>query len=161
MLDEEVVAVVLAVLIVTAVFAVSQAMTAGRVVEPFSELGLLGPGKMIGGYPRVVVAGKPFLLHVYIGNHEGRTVWYRILIKLGNESTFVNSTVSAEAPVILWFDRVIPNNGTWIEPVKLTIPKPGKRLRIIVEMWTYDGGRDVFVYHGRWNQLWVNATAPP
>jgi hypothetical protein len=40
--DEEVLAVVAAIVIVASVFAVVQAINAGRVTEPFSELGLLG-----------------------------------------------------------------------------------------------------------------------
>ena len=52
----EVWAVILAIMIVASVFAVAQAITAGRVVEPFSELGLLGPKMKIGDYPTRAVS---------------------------------------------------------------------------------------------------------
>jgi len=62
-LDEEVLAVIAALVLVSSVFAL---------VEPFSELGLLGPDGKIGDYPREVEAGAPFSLNVYVGNHEGK-----------------------------------------------------------------------------------------
>jgi len=57
LLSEEVWAVVLAIIVVASVFAFSQAYLAGRVIEPFSELGVLGPHAKIADYPRRVVAG--------------------------------------------------------------------------------------------------------
>ena len=77
--DEEVLAVLTAIVIVVGVFAGVQALSTGRVIEPFSELGLLGPSGKIGDYPREVVAGMPILLNIYVGNHEGRTMYYKLL----------------------------------------------------------------------------------
>ncbi|MEM1986571.1 MAG: DUF1616 domain-containing protein [Nitrososphaeria archaeon] len=91
--DEEVLAVLAAIIIVASVFAVVQAINAGRVVEPFSELGLLGPYQKIGDYPREVVAGSQFLLHSYVGNHEGKTMFYRVLVKVGNRTSVINETM--------------------------------------------------------------------
>ncbi|MEM2622963.1 MAG: hypothetical protein QXI35_08890, partial [Candidatus Nezhaarchaeales archaeon] len=57
LLDEEVLAVLAAIIVVSATFAVAQALSIGVVREPFSELGLLGPAGLIGDYPRQVDAG--------------------------------------------------------------------------------------------------------
>lgn len=51
-LNEEVLAVLAAIVLVAAVLAGVQVLNAGRVVEPFSELGLLGPEGKIGSYPK-------------------------------------------------------------------------------------------------------------
>lgn len=160
MIDEEVKAVVLAIIVVAGIFAASQTMLAGRVVEPFSELGLLGPNKRIGDYPKEVVIGLPYRLHIYVGNHEGEVRYYRILIKLGNSTTFINETIPANAPVIYSFDHVLMDNRTLIQPYDMIINSTGINLRLLVELWSYDPAKGEFVYTGRWNQLWVNATGP-
>ncbi|MEM1550585.1 MAG: hypothetical protein QXR13_01460, partial [Candidatus Bathyarchaeia archaeon] len=76
--DDEVLAVVAAIVVVGFVFGFSQFILSGRVVEPFSALGLLGPNMKIGDYPREVVVGVPFKLYLYVHNFEGRSVYYRI-----------------------------------------------------------------------------------
>ena len=160
MIDDEVKAVVLAIIVVVGVFAASQTIYAGRVVEPFSELGLLGPNKKIGDYPKEVVVGLPYRLYIYVGNHEGEVKYYRVLIKLGDAETFINETTPADAPIIHSFDQVLMHNQTVIRPYDMVINSTGTNLRLLVELWSFDPERDEFVYTGRWNQLWLNATAP-
>ncbi|MCX8204976.1 MAG: DUF1616 domain-containing protein [Candidatus Nezhaarchaeota archaeon] len=161
MIDKEVGAVVAAVIVVVGVFATSQALLSGRVVEPFSELGLLGPGMKIGDYPREVVVGQPFRLFVYIGNREGKTMYYQVRVKLGDRASFINGTVPMEAPTLAKYERVLVHNQTVIYPVELAIDREGRGLRLVFELWAYDEQAGQFKYHGRWNQLWINATAPP
>lgn len=159
MIDEEVKAVVSAIIIVALVFAVSQMFLAERIVEPFSEIGLLGPKKKIGDYPREVIVGEPIKLYLYLGNHEGKVMYYVILVKLGNRSTFVNSTIPADAPVIDVYERILAHNETCLIPVILRINRTGINLRLIFEMWIYDENLEL-KYHGRWLQLWINVTKP-
>ncbi|MHA1582085.1 MAG: DUF1616 domain-containing protein, partial [Candidatus Baldrarchaeia archaeon] len=86
LVDEGVFAVVLAILVIVCVFAMSQMFYAGRVVEPFSQLAVLGPDKKLGGYPSEVRAGEKFKLYMYVGNQMGRVMYYIVYIKLGNRS---------------------------------------------------------------------------
>ena len=159
-LDEEVLAVVAAVAIVAVVFAVSQVLYAGRVVEPFSELGLLGPYGKIGDYPREVVAGLPFLLNVYIGNHEGKTMYYRVLVKVGDKSSIVNASTPLNVEPVMDIRAVLSHNSSLVIPVNVTLYEPAVNVRLVFEMWVFNETLGVFSYHGRWNQLWLNVTEP-
>ncbi|HRR54707.1 MAG TPA: hypothetical protein P5290_05120, partial [Candidatus Methanomethylicus sp.] len=76
MIDEEARAVTLAIIAIIGVAAVSQAIVAGRVVEPFSALGTLGPNMKIGDYPKTVLVNETFRLYFYIENQEGRAMFY-------------------------------------------------------------------------------------
>ena len=156
----EVWAVILAVIIVASVFAVAQAITAGRVVEPFSELGLLGPKKKIGDYPKTVLVGDKIKLYIYIGNHMGHPTWYIVYAKLGNKTTFVNSTTPANLPPI-WKYQILLNHNMYItKPVTLTMNKTGTNLKLIFELWYIDPETGKEKYY-TWTHLYLNVTAPP
>lgn len=159
--DEEVLAVLTAIVIVVAVFAGVQALSTGRVVEPFSELGLLGSSGKIGDYPREVIAGMPVLLNIYIGNHEGRTMYYRIFIKVGDKSSTINSSIPLSTEPLTDIRVILSHNSSRIIPVNVTLYEPTVNARLILEMWVYDEAAGGFRYHGRWNQLWINVTKSP
>lgn len=159
-IDEEVMAVILAVLVVAGAFACSQAFLANRAVEPFSELGILGPNMKIGDYPRELVAGEPFTLYLYVGNHEGRVMYYAILAKLGNKTTPINSSEPMDAPVLARYEVVLLNGRNWTRPITLSIGEPGVNYRLVFELWAYDEHIHNFKYTGRWCQLWLNVTRP-
>jgi uncharacterized membrane protein len=158
--DEEVLAVVTAVVVIASVFAIVQAFKVERVVEPFSELGLLGPNMMIGDYPKEVVVGNQFQLHVYVGNHEGKTMFYKILVKAGNSTSYINETTPLYAQPIKEIYAVLMHNTSKIIPLNLTLYHPADNLRLVFEMWVFNETSGGFAYHGRWNQLWVNVTGP-
>ncbi|MBC7129987.1 DUF1616 domain-containing protein [Candidatus Bathyarchaeota archaeon] len=159
-LNDEVLAVIAALIIVAGVFAGVQVFNAGRVVEPFSELGLLGPSGKIADYPKVVEAGQPFRLNVYLGNHEGRTMYYKVLVKLGDKNSTVNATTPLATTPILELRTVLPHNASQIIPLDIALENAGINLRLVFEMWTYNETEGAFTYHGRWNQLWLNVTEP-
>jgi len=160
-LNEEVLAVLAAIVIVASVIAGVQAFNAGRVVEPFSELGLLGPGRKIGDYPREVVAGLPFTLNIYVGNHEGKTAYYKVLVKVGDNSSLINESTPLSAEPITEVRAVLTHNSSQTIPVNITLYEPATRLRLVFEMWVFNETAGLFSYHGRWNQLWLNVTKPP
>ena len=159
LIDEEVMAVVLAVLVVVGGFSASQTLFAGRIVEPFSKLGVLGPERKIGGYPRKVAVGENFTLYLYVGNHEGRVMYYAVLVKLGDANMSVSDVEPMDAPVMVRFEVVLPHGGNWTRPVTLSIGEPGLNRRLVFELWAYDIGAQGFKYHSRWCQLWLNVTA--
>ncbi|MCD6235469.1 MAG: DUF1616 domain-containing protein [Thaumarchaeota archaeon] len=160
MIDDEVKAVVLAIIIVAGVFAVAQLATSGRVVEPFSALGLLGPEKKIGDYPKEVLANQTINLYLFVDNHEGRVMYYVIYAKLGNKSTVINENVSASAPILDTYEVILPHGENATIPVSIKIPKPYTNARLIFEMWVYDPENRSVSYYGRWVQLWLNVTSP-
>lgn len=158
--DEEVLAVLAAIMVVAAVFSVSQALYAGRVIEPFSELGLLGPAGKIGDYPREAVAGSPFQLNLYVGNHEGKAVYYRILVKVGDNSSIIDASTPLSSEPIIDRRVVLEHNSSKVIPINVTLYKPLVNTRLVFEMWVYDEETGTFKYHGRWNQLWINVKEP-
>ena len=159
MIDEEVQAVALAVIVVIGAFSISQAFLAGRVVEPFSELAILGPNQKIGDYPKNLTVGENFDLYLYIGNHEGEVMYYRIHIKLGNQSSIINEAVPLNNPSMAQYETILSNDQTWLEPITLHIDEPGINYRLVFELWIYEPDGGVFTYHGRYNQLWLNVTS--
>lgn len=158
--DEEVLAVILAIAVVTAVFAISQSLFASRVIEPFSELGLLGPSGKIGDYPRDVVAGSPLHLNIYIGNYEGRVIYYRVLVKLGGNSSTINASMPLDAEPLMDVRVILGHNSSRIIPINVTLYEIATNARLVFEMWIYNESANAFRYYGRWNQIWINVTRP-
>ena len=130
-------------------------------VEPFSELAVLGPNQKIGDYPKSLKAGENFTLYLYVGNHEGNVQYYRVYAKLGDRSSTINENVSLNAPSIAQYETVLTSNQTWVKPITLHIDKPGTNYRLVFELWNYRPDDGAFTYHGRWNQLWLNVTSLP
>ena len=126
--------------------------------ERFSELGILGADKMIGDYPRIVVANQSFLLYGLVGNHEGVTQNYQVMVKLGNETTEVSNTTFANVSLLATYWRALAKGETWLFPMNLTIANVGTNIRLIFELWSYNPSVSSFVYKGLWNQVWLNVT---
>jgi uncharacterized membrane protein len=156
--DEEVTAVVLALLLVVGVFAVAQPYFANRVVDAFSELAVLGSNGKIGDYPKSLVVGERFSLFIYVGNHEGCSVYYRVYVKLGERSSLISANVSLAVAPMAEYDVILQDNQTWLQPVALQIDSPGANYRLVFELWRYHPEERVFVYEGKWVQLWLNVT---
>ena len=154
----EVWAVITAIIIVGAVFALAQSLRAGRVVEPFSELGVLGPNMKIGDYPKTVVAGESFRLYLYIGNHMGKPMYYIILLKLGDRETPIDP---APLNPLKEMYIVLDDGENKTKPIDITLKEPGINKRLIFEMWIYNTTSRNITYHKRWCQLWINVTSPP
>lgn len=160
MIDEEVMAVVLAVIVVLGVFGVSQTIFAGRVMDPFSELAVLGPEKEIGNYPRTVVAGESFRLYIYVGNHEGHVIYYRVLVKLGDQASNVSDTQPLDASPLASYEFIIQHGGNRTRAVTLSLDTAGSNQRLVFELHAYSTKSGSFKYHGHWCQLWLNVTQP-
>lgn len=160
MRDDEVRAIVLIPILVIAAATAYQGFFPKRTGETFSELAILGPNMKLADYPRELRVNENFTLYLYVGNHEGEVAYYAILVKLGNRSSFINETFSMDAPVIAGYKRVMMDNETWIHPMNLSVNTTGVNLRLVFEMWIYSDTANGFSYHGRWNQLWLNVTAP-
>ena len=158
MIDEDLRTVVAGLLLVMAGFTLFQAFFSDRVVEPFSELGVLGPEMKIGDYPRELVVGEEFDLYLYLGNHMGSVEYYRVLVKLGSREVNVSDTEPYDAPVLTGYEAVLLDESNMTMPIMLSVPEPGLNRRLVFEMHRYSLEEDAFVYHERWNQLWLNVT---
>ncbi len=158
MIDEDLKTVAVGLLLVAAGFTVFQAFFADRVVEPFSELGILGPNMKIGDYPRELAVGEEFDLYLYVGNHMGSTQLYRVYVKLGSRDLNVSDTEAYGAPVLTSIDAALADEHNETIPISLSIPVSGVNLRLVFEMHRYDAELGGWEYHNRWNQLWLNVT---
>jgi hypothetical protein len=155
---EHVCAAVLAVTLIISAFTAYQFLLGGRVSEPFSELGVLGPGMKLTDYPKEVVAGEAVTLYVYVGNHMGKPMYYVVMVKLGDNETAVNP---APLEPSMKLERVLLHDENWTTPINIKLVKPGLNQRIIFELWMYNETSRQTQYHGRWCQVWVNVKPPP
>jgi len=160
MIDEQVTATLLAIIIIAGTLSISQSFLTERTSEPFSELAILGPNMKIADYPKELLAGERFSLYLYVGNHEGITTYYRVYVKVGNRSSVINENTTLNEAPMAQYDLVLQNNQTWIEHITLQFDKPGTNLRLVFELWTYNQEGKMFAYHKRWLQLWMNVTEP-
>jgi len=126
--------------------------------EPFSELGVLGPGQKIGGYPTSVAVGQTFTLYVYVGNHEGEANYYQVLVKEGNQATVISNSTSASLPPVLTDSLVLGDNSSTIFPVGLSMSTAGLDQRLIFELWMFNSTSSSFGYTGLFDQIWLNVT---
>ncbi len=157
-MDKETANVALASVALVAVFAAIQPILPAN-SEPYSELGVLGPSQTIGGYPTSVVAGHPFLLYGYIGNHEGAPSYYQFLVKFGNKTTQISNSAYAQTPVIFTYSHILDNNQSTTFPLSLTLRNQGTNVRVIFELWSFNVATSSYGYTGLWNQLWLNVTS--
>jgi uncharacterized membrane protein len=147
--DGEVLAVLAAVAVVGVALAASLLLrpAAG---EPFSAIGLLGPGGKIGGYPAEVQLGAPISLYIYVYNHMGTPMWFVVYVKVSNSTA--EPPLPGRPAVVM--QRLLLDNGTWIAPLSIALNSTGRQ-RIVAELWAvYPNG--TLAYTGRYVQLWVD-----
>lgn len=159
-MDKEVKIAALSLIALLAIIALMSPIISTYDTSGFSELAVLGPNQNLGGYPRQLVVGQPFLLYGYIENHEGNAEYYQFTVKLGNESTLVSNSTAADAPLIFTNSAVVLDNQSIDFPMLLSISHIGMNQRLIFELWTYNVHQSTFVYTGIWNEIWLNVTIP-
>jgi uncharacterized membrane protein len=156
-IDEKIQATIIIILIVYGMLVAAPILLGKRVVEPFSELGVLGPNMKLGDYPRNVETGKSVNLYLYIGNYEGGPRYYRIYVKLGDQFTNVSDTEAYPGEILFQYDRVLLDETNHTAPFKLALSEPGVNKRLVFELHKYQD--DEFKYFGLWTQIWMNVTA--
>ena len=157
-MDRETGVLALAVVTILAVFAAIYPILPAN-GENFSELGVLGPGKEIAGYPTSVTVGQQFTLYVYVGNHEGVAEYYQVLVKEGNQATAISNSTSANIPPVLTTPLVLGDNSSGIFPVSISMGTAGLNQRLIFELWMLNSTTTSFAYTGLWGQIWLNVSA--
>lgn len=143
--DEEVAAVFAAVIVVAVAFAVASQF---KPLEPFTALGLLGPGGKIGDYPTNVSKGEVVTLYIYVFNHMGHPVWFRVV------GRYVDSPEAAPSPSGFYVrEFFLGHNESAILPVRFVVNSSGV---FKAELWMYqpDG---TLIYTNRSVYIWIKA----
>ena len=159
-LDDEVLAVITAIVVVASVFAIAQILRPA-VAEPFTAIGLLNQDCKIGDYPDVAVEGENLTLCIFVDNHMGYPIYYRVIYKLGTNQTLpTNQTPSTEEPLMEW-EGILAHGENATFNVNVPVVGPAGRRALIFELWTYSPEHEAWVYTGRWVHLYVEVAEAP
>lgn len=159
-LDEKIQAVIMIALLALGILTAAPVILGDRVVEPFSELGILGPNMKLGDYPREILSGENIDLYLYLGNHEGTIIYYRVQAKLGDQSTNVSDTMPYQGEILSTYERVLDDENNCTIPISISLIETGINKRVVFELYEYKSEIREFEYEGNWVQLWVNVTEP-
>lgn len=157
-IDERITIGLVACILAFGVLTVAPVLLGKRVVEPFSELGILGPNMKLGDYPKEGITGEPFDLFLYLGNHEGSVQYYRVIIKQGDQSKNVTEDTPLDAPLVTIYEHSLIDKQNTTIPITLAPIRSGINQRIVFELYRYNPESRGFEYNGNWLQLWVNVT---
>ncbi len=164
LLDDEVLAVLLAIIVVGSVFSAAQLLRPS-VTEPFTAIGLLNENCKIGEYPSKVFRGENLTLCIYLYNHMGYPLLMQVRYKIGTNTTLPTNTTPSPMPTLLVYNKLLDNgeNITFHVEVPIAVNESyvGKRIALIFELWIYDIDRGEWVYDGRWVHLYVEVLEPP
>ena len=164
LLDEEVFAVLTAIIVVASVFSAAMIVRPSN-PEPFSAIGLLDQNCKIGDYPDFVLIGENLTLCIYISNHMGKPMAFMVKYKFGTPQTLPTNTTPSPAPTQREYIVVLDNNESTL--FKREIPVPynpqlvGQNATIIFELWQYNTTSNQWNYTGKWVHLHVKVRAPP
>jgi uncharacterized membrane protein len=159
-LDEKIQTVIMIALLALGILTAAPVILGDRVVEPFSELGILGPNMKLGDYPREIPSGENIDLYLYLGNHEGTIIYYRVQVKLGDQSTNVSDTMPYQGEILSTYERVLDDENNCTIPISISLIETGINKRIVFELYEFKSEIREFEYEGNWVQLWVNVTEP-
>jgi len=157
-IDERITIGLVACILAFGVLTVAPVLLGKRVVEPFSELGILGPNMKLGDYPKEGITGEPFDLFLYLGNHEGSVQYYRVIIKQGDQSKNVTEDTPLDTPLVTLYEHSLIDKQNTTIPITLAPIRSGINQRIVFELYRYNPESRGFEYNGNWLQLWVNVT---
>lgn len=160
LLDEEVFAVVLAVSVVASAVGIALVLGPGG-SEAFTAIGLLNSECRIGEYPVKAYNGSTLHLCLFIYNHMGEAIYYRVAYKIAaSQGDMPTNTTPSPRPVIAEWKGVLGDgwNETTRVEVPVAAPSGSSRVALVFELWVYRQGEG-WVYTGRWVHLYVNVTS--
>jgi len=157
--DDEVLAVVLALIVVGSVFGVAELLRP-RVTEPFTALGLLNENLKIGDYPSKVVAGQNITLGIFVDNHMGYPIYYRVVFKVGDNTTLPTNSTESPMPPLKYWEGFLDHDANTTFLIHISVSEVGRKA-LIFELWTYDPEAGEWRYSGRWNHLYVDVVEAP
>jgi uncharacterized membrane protein len=157
-LDEKITYTVIGLLLALGGLTVAPVILGERIVEPFTELGILGPNMKLGDYPRELYVGESVDLYLYLGNHEGVLKYYQVVAKLGDQNVNVSDDNPYPVNSIWSVKHVLLDESNQTIPIHVEINEVGLNKRLVFELYKYQDQE--FVYDGIWVQLWLNVTEP-
>jgi len=162
-LDDEVFAVIMAIVVVASIFAFAMVISPST-SEPFTAIGLLNSECKIGEYPVRAVLGDNVTLCIFVDNHMGRPIYYRVVYKIGSSSQLPTNTSPSPSPEVLEWRGVLDNgiNTTFkvVVPVWYGGGEATNRSTMIFELWVYNTDRSSWEYTGRWVHLHIELMSP-
>ncbi|MFZ8794654.1 MAG: hypothetical protein ACO2O2_12335 [Acidilobaceae archaeon] len=100
LLDDEVFAVLTAVVIVASVLGVAMVVRDELGGERFTAIGLLDENCRMGDYPRYAYLNQTLRLCLYIYNHMGKPVYWRVVYKVGDNTTLPTTNTTSPRPAM-------------------------------------------------------------
>ncbi len=159
LLDDEVFAVLLAVVIVASTLGIAMVVRDQFVAEPFTAIGLLNENCRIGDYPKYVYPNQTIRLCLYVYNHMGKPVYWKIAYKVGDNKTLPTTNTTSPSPIIAEWRGALNHGFNVTRLVNVSIPElPANTTRatLIFELYTYNTVEGRWEYTGRWVHLHVN-----
>jgi hypothetical protein len=90
--------------------------------ESFSELSILGPNHMAKDYPFNVFLNQEERIFVTVSNHMGESAYYRVCVKIRNQTqSFPSDNEPSLLDPIYEFRVFLLDGGTWEEGVKFNL----------------------------------------
>lgn len=92
--------------------------------EVFSELYVLGSGRMAEDYPFDVSQGGVYMVYLGVGNHMGGSVYYEVDVKFRNSTDVLPNATSGEAsplPVVYRYRVFLGDGGVWEAPLSFSL----------------------------------------
>jgi uncharacterized membrane protein len=164
LLDEEVFAVLLAIVIVGSAVSIA-VLLRPKIVEPFLAIGLLNANCKIGSYPEAVFNGQNITLCIFLHNHERIPVYLQIRYKIATPDELPTSSAPSPAKTLQVFEAVLNSGENWTRSVTVPVKVPptliGKRVALVFELWRYSLNNGTWIYTGRWVHLYVKVLQPP
>ncbi len=152
--DEEVLAVIAAIVVVFLVFFSFYPAISKYAIEPYAAIAFLGPNGTIGQYPSVVYPGEVINVSIYVYNGMGRPIWFVVYV-------FITNTNLTEPPLnatpIMTLQRILLNNETWVQGINLSINNTGY-YRVFATLWMYDPNNLELKYLNTYVYLSLNVT---
>ncbi len=134
--------------------------------EHTPSIAMLNESMQAGPYPTNVTTNTNITLNIEVSNFMGTVQYLYVNVKLANETTMTTATTPSSAPILLQFERLVPNGGTWRFPVTLNMTTPGINYRLTFELWRYNPNTDDIIWirdplgRGLWVHLPMNVTGP-
>lgn len=155
-IDDEVFAVLLAMVIIASVIGIALSMP--RSSEPFTAIGLLDRECRIGSYPKNIPVNQSIELCVFISNNLGEPALLQARFKVSYNGSIPTNSTPLDIPEAVNVTVFLPDGGNTTRVFSITITRPGYNIVIAGELWVMDFDKGSWAYTGRHVFIRVNAS---
>lgn len=128
--------------------------------EYTASIAMLNESLQAGPFPTNVTVYTNISLNIEVSNFLGVVQYFYVRTKLANASSLATANAPSSAPILLQFERILRQGGTWRIPIELNMSTPGINHRLTFELWRYDAALQTITYTGLWTHLPLNVTGP-